>query len=253
MIIKGVTDNISFKSKTNFLDYVGENKEKIIDTKKSIIKMGYLADFFFKEQTKEQESFLSDFLFKNIEENQNNTNILSKKLAINSTNYLDSHQDLHIKGIWDDSIPEVQGKIYLVNNHELNHKEVIAYPESINISTKIVSFRSLGVDSDLETQLLVFDAEIKQEINSLMYERYLKGLVKQHSIRMSYVGIQMALKSDSELFVEENYLFEKFLKQMANPEIALSDEVYWIVSKANIKSEGSSVIFGSNKITPVLN
>ena len=38
-------------------------------------------------------------------------------IAVNTTNILDSHGDLHVKGLWNKSVKDQQGKNYLVTDH----------------------------------------------------------------------------------------------------------------------------------------
>ena len=41
-------------------------------------------------------------------------------IVVNTTNVLDSHDDLHVKGIWNKTIKDQKGKLNLVVDHDLS-------------------------------------------------------------------------------------------------------------------------------------
>ena len=55
-------------------------------------------------------------------------------VAFNSTRILDSHDDVHIDGIWKKTIQEKQFKNYVVTDHELEVLNTVVRKEYVEIS-----------------------------------------------------------------------------------------------------------------------
>ena len=55
-------------------------------------------------------------------------------IAFNSTRILDSHEDVHIDGIWKKTIQEEQFKNYVVTDHELEVLNTVVRKEYVEIS-----------------------------------------------------------------------------------------------------------------------
>jgi hypothetical protein len=52
--------------------------------------------------------------------------------VINTTNYMDSHDDCHFPGIWNRTTKDQAGNIYYVTNHDLEIGDVIAWPGDVS-------------------------------------------------------------------------------------------------------------------------
>jgi len=85
-----------------------------------------------------------------------------------------------------------------------------------------------------------------------MFDQYAKGFVKNHSVGMRYVKLDLALNSDSKFDQEEKEVWDKHIDSVVNKQDAEDQGYFWAVSEAKI-IEGSAVPVGSNQITPVLN
>lgn len=172
--------------------------------------------------------------------------------VINTTKFLDSHSDLHLDGIWDKSIVEKAGTILFIDNHNLAIKSIIAYPKDVDMSIMSLKWSDLGFDYDGETQGLVFkilksDIQLKEATTVIE-----KGFDIEHSVRMQYVKIELAINDDGKEFKAEKKNYDKTIELVANKEKAIKDGFYWTVSEADIYKEGSMVISGSNSATPIL-
>jgi hypothetical protein len=53
------------------------------------------------------------------------------------------------------------------------------------------------------TEALVFNVEIDKDRNDFMFNQYAKGYVKEHSVGMRYVKLELAVNSDSKYDAEE--------------------------------------------------
>lgn len=172
--------------------------------------------------------------------------------VINTTNFLDSHGDVHLVGLWDKSIEAQQGKVYLIINHDLSLGNVISYPRDVTMMLKTVAWSLLGQSYEGETQTLIFKAKVTEKSNQAAYYAYRDGEDIQHSIRMQYVKIELAINDGGEYFKEEKAVFDKYIDQVVNKERALEEGFFWAVTEAKIYKEGSAVLFGSNEATPTL-
>ena len=173
--------------------------------------------------------------------------------VINTTKILDSHNDVHLDGIWAKSVKEQRGKTYFLVNHEMGVGKVIADPKDVGMRTMTVSFKDLGFDFPGETQALVFDVN-KDKIRHAEAKHIIENKIDiEHSIRMSYVKIELAINSEDEDFKSEKAVWNKFIDQVANKEDAEEQGFMWVVKEAKIEGEGSMVLKGSNSVTPMLN
>lgn len=231
----------SFETKTEMFSALKGAKEEITALKKSVIKFSDAIGFTVKGEgtTKEHGSGklqYGDYAYP----------------VINTANYLDKHGDVHIPGLWDTSAEAQQGKIYLIINHDLSIGNVISYPRDVDILIKTMSWKSLGAPYDGDTQALIFKSRITEKSNPAAYYAYRDGEAIQHSIRMSYVKIELAINDGSDDFRGEKAIFDKYIGQIANKEYALEQGYFWAILEAKIYKEGSAVLFGSNDITPTL-
>lgn len=181
------------------------------------------------------------------------TGKLKVKCIINATNILDSHRDLHIKGIWKNSLAQKR-LIYLCVEHEFNFKGIIS--DQVKAYTQMFSFKELGYDYEGETECLVFDCVlIKDDIhaeNKYIYDRYKKGKIYNHSVRMQYVKEFFCLDSDDPEHFQFKENYDKYAAMVANKEALDSYKWFYAVIEAKVKDEGSAVVKGSCFATPTL-
>src|SRR5690606_31668662 len=86
-----------------------------------------------------------------------NTNLLKAQLIINTTNWFDSHYDVHIDGLWKKSLSDNKRKgFYLLNSHSRRFEDVIS--EGCLAEAKIMAWKELGVNLSGSTEALVFTA-----------------------------------------------------------------------------------------------
>lgn len=172
--------------------------------------------------------------------------------VINTTKILDSHRDLHINGLWSKSIKEQRGKIFFLVNHDMGVGSVVAYPKDVKMRAINVSFKDLGVDYDGDTQALVFEVA-NDKIRHTEAKHIIDNNIEiEHSIRMSYVKIELAINSDDADNKAEKQIWDKYYPVVANKEDADEVGYMWVVKEAKIISEGSMVLKGSNFVTPMI-
>ena len=232
--------NREFKTKTELFAALKKHKAIILDSKKSIK---------YSQSTKAAiNTLLDQSTTKAIEVKENHS-----LHVINTTNLLDSHNDLHVDGLWNKSIKEQKGKIYFLADHSMSVGSVIAYPKDVGMRLITSTWKDLGYDYNGNTQSLVFDVSTDKVRHSEAKHIIENKIEIEHSIRMSYVKIDLAINSDSEEDEAEKELWDKYYPVIANKEEADERGYMWIVKEARIHEEGSMVLRGSNHATPMLN
>ena len=234
-----------FVSKEDFFRYLKDNKSKIISEKKAAIKYADAIDFINVKPIEKSDFAIKEDINNDIKEDNG---VLIRNLVINTTNYLDSHLDVHIPNLWKKSINE-NPKTYLLKSHLRDFEYVIT--DTAIPYVKNMNWTDLGLNAEGKTQALIFKADISIERNEFMYEQYLKGYVKQHSVGMKYVNIFFCVNSDDKYFIEEKKNWDKYYNEIINKDIADNEMCFWAVTEAKL-IEGSAVLFGSNPITPTL-
>jgi len=117
-------------------------------------------------------------------------------IAVNSTGVLDSHEDLHVEGLWNKSIKEQQGRNYLVEDHQLDIKSVIVRKEHIEMFTASIPFTMLGLPYEGNTQALVYKFPKNQVKNEKLKEWLDSGDAIEASVRMQYVTFDLCMDTN---------------------------------------------------------
>ncbi len=178
--------------------------------------------------------------------------ILNAKLVINTTNVVDSHMDCHIPGLWKKSLSEVK-QLLLLQEHEMEFDKIIAdsLVDKLTAYTESLSWKSLGFAYQGKTEALIFDVQIKKDVNEYMFDLYKRGRVTQHSVGMRYIKIFLCIDSNEPHYSSEKENWDKYYSQVVNKELVDQKGFFWAVTEAKV-IEGSAVVKGSNECTPVM-
>lgn len=233
--------NKQFQTKLELINYIKLNKEEILSIKKLTPLKEADAIYSYSQV------FVKDETNKKINQ-EINPDLFNIKVVINTTNWLDSHLDLHVPKLWNKSLKDNKAGFYLLEEHQASFNKVIG--RNAKAYTESLTWKELGLDIEGITEALIFELEIKREDNPYMFEQYRKGYVNNHSVGMQYVKIELALHDEED--EKEMDFWNKYYPLIANKEKADEFGFFWVVSEAKIK-EGSAVLFGSNPITPTLN
>lgn len=174
---------------------------------------------------------------------------LSVDVVINTTNYFDSHYDVHIPGIWNKSLKDNKKTgFYLLDTHGRHFQDVIG--EGLQGTANNISWKELGFNYPGFTEALMFSGSIYKVRNPYMFDQYAKGYVKQHSVGMTYVKLVTCINDDDYPVQKENW--DKYIKMVVNADEAEAEGIFWAVLEAKV-NEGSAVLFASNDLTPCYN
>src|SRR5690606_34619952 len=136
--------------------------------------------------------------------------------VINSCNWLDSHGDVHIKGLWDVSLKDQAGKLYYIINHDLMLGSVIAYPKNVEAYVQDVTWKELGYDINGSTQILVYKVLLTSATNKDFLEAVKERAPIQNSVRMRYISMTLCIDDTSDDYKQEKANFDKYIKVIAN-------------------------------------
>lgn len=242
MIVAKEFPNKEFANKEDLFKELIANKSTLIAQKKGVNKEAdatiYVAEIE-KQKTASNKAEGS---------NTEDASKLKAKVVINTTGIYDSHGDVHIKGLWKKSISEAKN-ILLLQEHKMTFDHIIS--DTVTPSVKTINWKSLGFNYEGSTQALVFEAEIDKERNDYMFKQYSKGYVKEHSVGMRYVKIEMAINSEEKWSEDYKEVWDKYYDEIVNKEDVDANGYFWAVTEAKIV-EGSAVVKGSNFATPTI-
>lgn len=231
-----------FEDKTALFDWLISNKTALIAQKKSEIKHA--------DAVSAKCFFISDGIAKEGEIKYEMVSATATKIkvrtVINTTKLMDSHDDVHLDQLWNKSLKETKDN-YLVNQHDFSFEGIIS--DDVKAFAKQMDWLDLGYNYEGKTQALIYDSVIDKNDSPFMFEKYRRGQVKQHSVGMRYVKIDMAINDPR--YEKEKALWDKFYPEIANKERADEKGYFFPVSEAK-NIEGSAVVRGSNHITPTI-
>ena len=230
----------SNKTKKEILEHIRKNKEILIAQKKNELKN---SDNFIISGNQKKE------VEKELEKKNENATEIEVTCVMNSCNYMDSNDDVHISGIWKKTISENK-RIFHLQEHVNSFSNIIATPNNIIVKTATILWKELGYDANGSTQVLIFVSKIKKSVNEKMFELYKSGIIDQHSVGMQYVNIELAMDSNED--EDEFFVWNKYIDSIVNKEKAIKQGYFWAIKEAKLY-EGSAVMNGSNPITPTIN
>jgi len=228
-----------YKNKKELFNFLIENKDILIAQKKAEMKRADGILYYKLNDAIVDKSDISQI-------DLTNTNALNVKAIINTTNIMDSHDDVHIPGLWTKSLQENKNIMHL-QEHDMSFKSIIASNEDLVAYTKYYNWTDLGYDYKGQTQALEFESNVKKSRNEYMFKQYANNYVKNHSVGMRYIKIFLAV-NDAE-YPDENEVWNRYINSIVNAELAIEKGYYFAVTEAGV-IEGSAVPLGSNHVTP---
>ena len=235
----------SFETEKELFKELRDNHDSIIASKKAVIY-----------NTKSEDNKGSISLHR-IDPTKLQDNCKSLKIdedyyyiAVNTTNILDSHEDLHVNGIWNKTAKEQQGNVYLLWDHELKGGSVIVKKKNIELLIAEIPFALLGQSYTGNTEALIYKFRKTDVIDDKAKEWLQANDEIQASVRMQYVRILFALNSDAQEDKEYKQNYTKYIDQVANKaDFDNGIDYFWAVLEAKNIAESSLVLFGSNHAT----
>ncbi|HEX4888573.1 MAG TPA: hypothetical protein VFV37_11050 [Luteibaculaceae bacterium] len=223
-----------FDSQKDLFRHLIDNKKELITQKKSMPITSDIVGF-------------SPALKRAALKAADNGELILEVIA-NLSNWYDSHQDVMLPGSWANSIAQKGKNIPMIHDHIHSVTSIVA--ETLDVYAAPVNVSLLGYESDVKSsEALIFKIKPIEKLNPTVYNLYKMGLIKQHSIGLQYVNIELAVNDPDE---ETEYkAYQKYYPQIINKSDVDKNGYFWAIKEAKI-FENSAVLFGSNSMTPVL-
>lgn len=177
---------------------------------------------------------------------KNSDTELERTIIGNTYLWMDSHDDVHAKGVFTKTIKE-RKDIFHLHDHEFKITSKVGEP--INVYEKSITWRELGLNKSGSTEALFMDTKVIKDYNNQIFNEYKNGKINQHSVGMQYVKIDLAVNDDE--FEEEIKLWNEYIDTIGNKEKVIEKGYFWLVREAKL-IEISAVLMGSNELTPTL-
>lgn len=250
--------NKYFEEKDDMLIALSKNLPDVIDAKKSALKFadGYGVGITVEGATKEVINALKEITIKSFAHVEKSIDYMKEvnlpnlivTVISNTTNFFDSHRDVHLDNIWNKTISDNKNGF----DHLQEHKNGFANIISEGCKTKVLktTFKELGFNHEGNTQALQHVSIIDPIRNLFMYNQYANNWVKNHSVGMRYVGeIIYCANTEVEHMKEYKENWDKYYSVIANKEDVDEVGYFWAIKQARLM-EFSAVPKGSNPITP---
>lgn len=221
------------------IEEIYKNKEELCNIKKLAIKH---TDCVSNRPVKE-----SDCISKAIELKDYSGTDLQKVIA-NTYYWLDSHQDVHVKGTFTKSIKENANKIYHLDNHDSKNGFRSKVGNVKEIKEVDVKWKDLGVNKEGNTICVIGATELIEDYNKQVFDAYKNGEIDQHSVGMIYLDMQLAI--NDKQYPEEFKAWNEVYPLLGNPEEADKLNYFWIQKQAKLKEISCVLWDGSNSLTP---
>src|SRR5688572_22817236 len=111
-----------FKEKDQLYKFLKDNLSVLTAEKRVQFKKADAVSFIYPVYDHKVKSFKADVS----PEELLNKDDLTVKIAINSTNLMDSHMDVHMPGLWNKSLKESSSRLLHLQEHDMSFKGVIA-------------------------------------------------------------------------------------------------------------------------------
>jgi hypothetical protein len=175
------------------------------------------------------------------------TDVINKSFIANTYNFIDSHNDIHVKGCFTKSINERSDKIFHLTDHKYQVNSKVGEPTKLE--EKSITWKEAGLDIEGNTTALVMSSDVYKDYNASVFTQYSNGTIKQHSIGFYYVKLDLAINNPEEK--EEFKIWSEFYSSLGNPEKADEKGFFWVCREGKLL-EVSSVLAGSNELTGML-
>lgn len=236
MIVTKDFPNKQFANKDELFAELRANKHKLKTAKTLSIKEAD-AFYYVPSTTNNKETNKANA-------SENDVKKISVKFVVNSCGWYDSHGDVHVKGCWNKTANENKRFLHL-QEHVNKFDHVIS--DNVIPSVEEIEIKGKKVDA------LVATSTIERKDNPFMFDKYVNGKVKEHSVGMQYIWdkLYLAIDSNHDDDKEEKANWDKYITQVINQDEVNEKGYFWAVAEAKA-IEGSAVVMGSNSQTPTM-
>src|SRR5690606_33554908 len=176
-------------------------------------------------------------------ENDEEKGLLKRTIVANTYYWMDSHDDVHLSGVFSRSIQHKGTRIPHLHDHKFETTAKVG--KLISLEEKAISWRELGQGKTGMTEALIAVSEVKRSLNEKIFDQYLQDEIDQHSVLMRYINISLAV-NDKDNYPKEFEVWQEVLPKIGNRKTAEDKGYFFAVSEAALH-EISAVLAGSNE------
>ena len=239
-MIESKSLNKSFADYDSLFKELKRSEKQLIKSKKSCVlksaECGQLSNINFTNKNTADKSIFKDNLIYPV---------------INTTNYLDSHEDVHFPGIWNKSLKEQQDNIYFRDSHQTSLRDIIAWPQDFKAFAQMVDWQMVGKSYAGQTQALIFEIDVTKVTHTVALEIFEKKRPVLGSVAMQYVQVKLAVNSNEIEYKENKKLWDSKINSIANIDEVNELKYFFAVTEAKIAGEGSILTTPSNNATQI--
>jgi hypothetical protein len=229
-----------FENKNDVFNALFENKERLIDIKKSETYKSLEKGYVITLDIETMKSFDREqgYIYP----------------VVSSCNWFDSHKDVHFSGCFNKTVKEQVGKVKYILDHNLSYDSVLAWGKDVEMSVENIKIKELNKNISGDVECLVFkikeDSFVRKDVLSDIKNRVDDF---QNSIRMTYHKVNLGMKSDAKEHKTERDYYEKRIWEIINKDEVEENGYFWGVEELGIYKEASLVVAGgSNSATSII-
>ncbi len=232
----------TFKSREDLFKELKKSEQQIIELKKAKV---------YKSCDKQGVSTLSLKVDKTIKGFEIKDGYFYP--VISTTNYFDSHGDVHFKPCFNKTVKDQQGNVFYVADHDLSLNSVIAWKDDVVMMVKDIEWSLVGKEYAGTTNALIFEIAIDKVRNEAAYSLIEERKDVENSIRMRYIIIKLGMDSTAPENKPNKDYYDAKISSIVNREQVEKDGYFWGVEELSIYKEGSLVVCGgSNDATSII-
>ena len=253
-----------FQKKNDLFAYLKSNRKDLIAKKRSTPIRSDVFDYGCTKITAKDLAFIG----KNVKKSKPTLKVegddslgkgeIGVDVITNMAGWCDSYMDVLIPDCWNKTISErgASGKqlIYHLKNHGdywdgYTTDHVIG--GNVQMSSKWVDLAQFNIESDLtQGQALIGSSVVKEKYDEKCFYLYSDDEVKQHSIGLRYIQLELCINSEEDEYRTEKENWEKFYKYVINKAKVDGRGFFWAVPEIKLL-EYSAVLYGANELTTV--
>lgn len=181
-------------------------------------------------------------------EHQDDGTAVIVDVVANMLGYMDSQDDVLLSSCFNKSLADKGSDFPFLRDHDYSTKAIIA--DTLEVYYQKMNLAQLGVSSRIEQgTALMFKGRVVKDYAPDIYAKYKGGAIKQHSIGLQYLKIDLAINNPD--YEEEFRNWQTYASQVINLGLAEEKGYFWAVQEAKL-IENSAVLFGANPITPTI-
>lgn len=236
-----------FTTQKEKIDFLVKNKDLISLEKKSAFKFSdpFGANIF-------EKNLVKDFQLKASAATDSRpadtAEVIYRTPVANTYLWMDSHEDVHIPGVFTKTLQESQGSIFHLHDHLFQVAAKVGIPQKIYEQS--VPWSSLGVNLMGNTIALLADSAIYKSMNASIFDQYLKNEINQHSVGMQYVNLFLCVNDPEYKEAYASWL-QYTAMGIGNMDKVMEQGYFWAITEAKLK-EFSCVLNGSNELTGMM-